>query len=58
MAIVQVVKGHFFEKREAPLCDFDLLYFVKALETFFSEHEVLSRTLAGEKVGAWFDEEA
>jgi hypothetical protein len=58
MAFVQVVKTHFIEKRGAPQGDFDMLYFVQVLSSYFSEHEVLSRTLAGEKVGAWFDEEA
>ena len=56
MAFVHVVKGLFIEKREPPRCDFDMKFFVESLGTFFSEHEVLGRTPAGEKVGAWFDE--
>jgi hypothetical protein len=58
MALVHVVKRFFIDKEEAPQGDFDMVYFAKVLESFFSEHQVLSRTLAGEKVGAWFDEES
>ena len=56
MAFVHVVKSHFMDKRESPQRDFDMMYFATVLKPFFSEHQVLSRTLAGEKVGAWFDE--
>lgn len=55
MAFTHVVKNHFIEKADAPQGGFDMLYFVKVLQTFFAEHEVIARTLEGEKVGAWFD---
>jgi hypothetical protein len=32
-----------------------MLFIVTALRDFFAEHDVIARTLAGEKVGAWFD---
>jgi hypothetical protein len=57
MAFVHVIKSYFIDKREVPQRDFDMVYFTKVLQAFFSEHQVLSQTLAGEKVGAWFDEE-
>lgn len=52
---------HFFkrysEQGEKPLGDFDMLYFASLLNEIFSEHEVLQRILAGENVGAFFNEE-
>lgn len=57
MAFVHVVKSLLIEGRDAPRGDFDMNYFVTVLEPFFSEHDVLARTLAGEKVGAWFVDE-
>jgi hypothetical protein len=57
MAFVHLVKKVQFEKQILPRTDVDMLFLVSALKDFFSEHDVLSRTLAGEKVGAWFDDE-
>lgn len=57
MAFVHVVKKVQLERRTMPRTDMDMLFFVSTLHDFFSEHNVLSRTLEGEKVGAWFDEE-
>lgn len=57
MALVHLVKRHDLERHEAPRGDVDLLYLMSALKDYFAEHDVLSRTLAGEKVGAWFDDE-
>jgi len=52
---------HFFkrynEEGQKPLAEFDMLYFASLLKEIFSEHEVLQRILAGENVGAFFDEE-
>ena len=56
MAFVHVVKRFFIEKQETPRSDFDMRYFATVLESFFAEHDVLARTLAGEKVGSWFKE--
>jgi hypothetical protein len=58
MACVHFVKRIHFEEREPPVADFDMLYFVTSLKDFFAEHEVIARTLEGEKVGAWFDAES
>lgn len=55
MAFVQLVKRVHVEKKDAPHTDVDALFFVRLLHDFFSEHDVLKRMLAGEKVGAWFD---
>jgi len=57
MAFVLAVKKTQLEKTEEPSCDFDTLFFVKVLKEFFSEHQVIAQTLAGEKVGAWFESE-
>ena len=57
MALVHLVKRHHLERRDAPRGDVDLLYLMSALKDYFAEHEVLRRTLAGEKVGTWFDDE-
>jgi hypothetical protein len=57
MAFVQFVKKAHLAGRERPRADLDMLYLVETLEEFFADHDVLSRTLQGEKVGAWFDEE-
>ena len=56
MAFVHLVKKVSFEKRDVPRSDLDMLYLVTALKDYFSEHEVIARTLEGEKVGAWFDD--
>jgi hypothetical protein len=58
MAFVHLVKKVQLEKREMPRADLDMLFLVTTLKDFFSEHEVISRTLDGEKVGAWFEDEA
>ena len=56
MAFVHLVKKVQLEKRDQPSADLDMLFLVTALKEFFAEHDVLARTLEGEKVGAWFDE--
>ncbi len=52
---------HFFrrynEQQQRPVSDFDMLYFASLLRDIFSEHDVLRRILAGERVGAFFDKE-
>jgi hypothetical protein len=58
MAFVHLVKRTHLEKRDAPRSDLDMLYLATALKEFFSEHEILARTLEGEKVGAWFEDES
>ena len=58
MGFVHLVKKVHLQKRALPESDLDMLYLVTALQEFFSEHEVLARTLGGEKVGAWFEEGA
>jgi hypothetical protein len=57
MAFVRLVQQVFMLKGERPRTDLDALFLVKTLRDFFSEHDVLARTLDGEKVGAWFDDE-
>ena len=57
MAFVRFVQETYRTKRRLrPKADVDMLYVVTVLKEFFSEHDVLTRTLAGEKVGAWFDD--
>jgi hypothetical protein len=56
MAFVHLVKKVHLDKSDLPRADLDVLFFVTTLKDFFAEHEVLARTLEGEKVGAWFDE--
>jgi hypothetical protein len=56
MAFVHLVKKVHLEKRDLPATDLDMLFLVSSLKDFFAEHDVLARTLEGEKVGAWFDE--
>ena len=57
MAFVLLVKKVNLEKRAAPRSDMDMLFLAASLKEFFDEHDVLARTLEGEKVGAWFDDE-
>lgn len=57
MGFVHLVKKSHLEQQQSPCCDFDMLYFVNALKDFFAEHDVLAQTLAGETVGAWFNDE-
>ena len=55
MAFVHLVKTVHLEKRDLPRTDLDMLFLVISLKDFFAEHDVIVRTLEGEKVGAWFD---
>ncbi len=56
MACVHLVKSVHLEKRDRPRTDLDMLFLVTALADFFAEQDVLARTLAGERVGVWFEE--
>ena len=56
MAFVHLVRKVHLEPRASPKGDLDMLFLVTALNDFFAEHDVIARTLEGEKVGAWFDE--
>jgi hypothetical protein len=58
MAFVHLVKKVHLQKGDLPDGDFDMLFLVKGLAEYFSEHEVIARALEGERVGAWFDEGA
>lgn len=44
------------EKR-LPAGEFDMQFYVEVMAEMFSEHDVLKRMLAGERVGAFFDED-
>ncbi len=55
MAFVHLVKRVHLEKRDPPQADLDMLFIVTSLQDFFAEHDVIARTLEGERVGAWFD---
>jgi hypothetical protein len=57
MAFVHFVKAVQLEKRSTPRTDVDMLFLVTSLSDYFAERAVLERTLAGEKVGAWFEED-
>lgn len=57
MVFVHLVKKVHLEKGDFPKSDLDMLFLVKSLKDFFSEHEVIARTLEGEKVGSWFEDE-
>jgi len=56
MTFVHLVKTVHLEKRDLPKSDLDMLFLVTSLKDFFAEHDVIARTLAGEKVGAWFED--
>lgn len=56
MAFVHLAKTVHLEKRHRPATNLDMLFLVTSLKDFFAEHDVLARTLEGEKVGAWFDD--
>lgn len=56
LAFVHFVKNVHLDQR-APASDVDMLFLVTSLKDFFAEHDVLARTLEGDKVGAWFDDE-
>jgi hypothetical protein len=57
MAFVQLVKRIHLTKQDRPRTYLDALYLVTMLRDFFTNHDVLARTLEGEKVGAWFDDQ-
>jgi hypothetical protein len=56
MAFAHLVKEAHVQKHR-PQGDVDMLFIVTSLAHFFDEHDVLGRTLQGEKVGAWFDDD-
>jgi hypothetical protein len=56
MTFVHLVKKVHLQKRDLPRGDVDMLFLASALKDFFSEHDVIARTLEGEKVGAWFED--
>ncbi len=56
MAFVHMVKTSQLQGQVLPGEDVDMLFVVAALKDFFSEHDVIARALAGEKVGAWFED--
>ena len=56
MAFMKFVLKVFTGKCEAPHGDLDMLYVVSVLEGFFAEHDVIARTLQGERVGAMFED--
>jgi len=55
MASVHLVKRVHLEQRDLPGTDFDMLFLVSARKGFFAEHDVITGTLEGEKLGAWSD---
>ena len=55
MALVKFVTEIHLKKRP-PEGDLDLLYVARVLEGFFAEHEVIARTLQGERVGAFWED--
>jgi hypothetical protein len=57
MAFVHIIKELHITKSGGPSTDLDMLFLVTALKDFFAEHDVITRTLEGEKVGAWFEDE-
>lgn len=57
MAWVRLVQRVYLLDGDRPRTDLDALFLVKTLRDFFAEHEVLTRALDGEKVGAWFEDE-
>jgi hypothetical protein len=56
MAFTRFVTKVNLEKRDCPRSDLDMQFLVRVLEEFFAEHDVIARTLEGEKVGAWFED--
>jgi hypothetical protein len=44
-------------RREVPIADLDLRYFVEILVESFADHNALRRILAGELVGSLYDDE-
>ena len=58
MSFVHLVTQIHVEKRIPLASDLDMKFLVTTLKDFFAEHDVLARTLQGEKVGAWFDDDS
>jgi hypothetical protein len=57
LVFVQMVRGAHLTRQHRPRTDVDALYLVKTLRDFFSQRDVLTRTLEGETVGAWSDDQ-
>lgn len=56
MAFVHLVKKAHFD-HALPRTDLDMAYLVQVLQEYLGEHDVIARTLQGERVGAWFENE-
>jgi len=56
IAFTRVVKIY-TAKKTRPIGPFDMMFFVQTLADLFSDGDIIQRTVAGERVGGWFDEE-
>lgn len=59
--LVHTALNHFLRRFEAerdrPIADFDLLWFLELMTEMFSRHNYLRQVLAGERPGAFYDDE-
>jgi hypothetical protein len=58
MAFMEFIRSRYTERGEAsPLeSDFDMLYCMNVLKSFFSNPELLKQVLSGQEPEVWFDE--
>jgi hypothetical protein len=57
MALVHFVLPRKDDNARRPMCDVDMRYVMSVLEEFLAEHSVLIRTLQGEKIGDFFEDD-
>jgi hypothetical protein len=50
------VLKRFFERKDLPVCDFDMLFFMEVIREFCSQHSTMRKILAGEDLRAWTDD--
>jgi hypothetical protein len=55
LAFIRFVQKVHLEKQKFPTADLDMLFLVTTLKDFFSEHDLIARTLEGERTGAFFE---
>lgn len=57
MAFMEFIRHRFAENGEAhaPQSEFDILYCMHVLKTFFSNREVIMQVLSGQEPEAWFE---
>jgi len=51
------VLTRFLERKDLPVSDFDLCFFMETMKAFCSQHKTIAKILAGEDLRLWTDDD-